>query len=71
MTEQKSTWEKFDALIEEAISDDDLQKELQYGTPARKLEILKDAGISWQELLDMHERLSKIIYTGSLKWWFW
>ena len=72
MAIKRETWDKFDALIEAAIDNPGLQKKLQYGTPAMKLDILEnDYDLTWDELEKVHEDLSKIIFTGSLRWWFW
>lgn len=68
----QDTWEKFNQLIEAAAADPNLRRKLEHGTPAMKLEILeKDYGITWDELNETHKKLENIIFTGSLKWWFW
>lgn len=71
MNYQKIDWEKFDALIEAASDDPGLRELLQYGTPAAKMEALREYGFSFEELVAIHRELEKIIYKGSIPWWFW
>jgi hypothetical protein len=69
-------WGKFTALIEAATGTDDervlFRKKMQYGTPETKMRLLEEEfGLTFEELVKIHEELEKVFYKGSLPWWFW
>ncbi len=65
------SWQKLAKLIDDAAQDETLRRDLQYGTPARKLQILEERGVTWPEGVEMQQGLEKVIYKGSVPWWWW
>jgi hypothetical protein len=68
-------WEKIQSLIDWA-SDPSLgpgrRAVLEHGTPEMKMAILREQlGVSFDDLEAMHAELEKIIYKGSIPWWWW
>lgn len=72
MPKQK-VWEAVERLIEDASADDGeaLRRILQHGTPQQKLEVLQKYELNFDDLVDAHKDLEKIIYKGSVPWWWW
>jgi hypothetical protein len=66
-------WDKIDALIAAASDPDNepLRRVLEYGTPEQKREQLEEFDLSHDDLVYIHEELKKIVYQGSLKFWWW
>ncbi len=66
-------WQKIQAVIDWA-SDPKLGPErravMEHGTPEMKMAILHEAGLSFDELEAMHSELEKVIYKGSIPWWW-
>ena len=64
-------WPKIDAVIERAETDPAFQDVLHYGTPSQKLEALKQYGLFFEDLVIIHRQLEKVVFQGSLKFWWW
>jgi hypothetical protein len=67
-------WDKIQKVIDMASGTDEGMETrgiLQHGTPEMKLALLKKAGIEFSDLEAMHKELEKVIYKGSIPWWWW
>lgn len=67
-------WDKIQKLIDLASDSTDgmeIRGTLKHGTPEMKLALLKKAGFEFSELEAMHNELEKVIYKGSIPWWWW
>jgi hypothetical protein len=67
-------WDKVQKLINmasEGARADDVRATLRHGTPEMKLALLKEAGLEFSDLEAMHNELEKVIYKGSIPWWWW
>ncbi|HLB63850.1 MAG TPA: hypothetical protein VJJ46_03350 [Anaerolineales bacterium] len=69
-------WDKVQSLIDWASDPTDAGESrravLKHGTPEMKMEILREQlGVEFADLEAMHAELEKIIYKGSIPWWWW
>ncbi len=68
-------WEKIQALIDWASDPTEGASRrgvLKHGTPEMKMTVLREQlGVSFEDLEAMHAELEKIIYKGSIPWWWW
>jgi hypothetical protein len=64
-------WLVISEIIEAAETDPDVRRILKHGTPKDKLTFLEEKGLGLKELEELHIELEKIIYKGSIPWWWW
>lgn len=63
-------WERIDSLLD-AAGDEEVKRVLQYGTPEQKRSLLKQFDLDHADLVFIHKELEKIVYQGSLRFWWW